>query len=336
MIGVSTVDLRQISYILTIARTGNVTKAAEKIHISQSALSQAYRNLENELGLELFRKEGRNLTLTEDGVFFCEKGAELLNQAEEFRNLLEKRKSRRLQNLDYYTDVVDNCDETVLQYQYFFPDICFERVYGDAGEEIQLLKSGEVDFTLTLRRLEDPSLHSEMLIEEPVVMLVNRDFPLAGEASVRISQFDQEVLMIYQNAESLKKLFLEFFRRAGASPSKVVEVYDPVIQVQRNKGCIFMPESTYRSFKPRHMVGDCEGILIRDSFCRRRVFLTYVKRRKMNPVCRSFFEYLREYHYLSRIERCLPELERFEITGEYQLSSKKKGLQGMGDRCPAF
>lgn len=327
MIGVSIIDLRQISYILTIARTGNMTKAAEKIHISQSALSQSYRNLENELGLELFRREGRNLILTEDGAFFCEKGAELLNQADDFRDLLERRKSKRWQNLNYYTDVVDNCDETILQYQYFFPDIHFERVYGKNEEAVRLLKSGGVDFTLTLRRIEDPFLHSELLIDEPVVILVNRNFRLVGEPSIHISQLDGEVLTIYQNAESLKRLFVEFFEKAGALPSKILEVYDPVIQVQRNMGCIFMPESTYRSFKPRHMVGDCEGILIEDSFCRRRVFLTYDKRRKMSSVCRAFFEYLREYHYLSKRERCLPELERFAVTGEYQISSKKKDLQ---------
>lgn len=314
-------DLRQISYILTIAKTGNMTKAAEKIHISQPALSQAYRNLEQELGMVLFRKEGRNLVLTEDGLFFCEKGAELLEQAEHFRFLLEKRRNRRIQNLNYYTDVVDNCDETILQYQHFFPDIHFERVYGSSEEAIRLLKSGGVDFALTLRKIDEPSLHSELLVDEPVVMLVNKNFHLVGEPLIHISQLDGEVLTIYQNAESLKALFLEFFANAGAAPSKVVEVYDPVIQVQRNMGCIFMPESTYRSFKPRHMVGSCEGILIADSFCRRRVFLTYDEKRKLSPVCKPFFEYLREYHYLSGIERCLPELERFKITGEYRISS---------------
>jgi len=66
-------DLKQISYILTIAKTGNMTRAAEQIHISQSALSQSYRNLEKELGITLFQKIGRGLELTDDGLFFCEK-----------------------------------------------------------------------------------------------------------------------------------------------------------------------------------------------------------------------------------------------------------------------
>lgn len=51
-------DLKQISYILAIAKAGNMTRAAEQVHISQSALSQAYRSLEKELGITLFQKMG--------------------------------------------------------------------------------------------------------------------------------------------------------------------------------------------------------------------------------------------------------------------------------------
>lgn len=312
-------DLKQISYILAIAKAGNMTLAAERLHISQSALSQSYRSLEKELGLTLFQKSGRYLELTEDGLFFCERGAELLRSAAEFKNMLEQRKLQHLHVLNYFTDVVDNCDETLLQYQSFFPDICFERSYGSTRDAIDFLRNSMIDFALTLRRIDELDLYSECLIDEPVVILVSRDSHLADLPSVNISQLDGETLTIYQNAESLKLLFLEFFSKAGAVPSRILQLYDPVIQIQQNTGFIFMPQSTYHCFHARHMLENCRGILVNDPFCRRRVFLTYNKKHSLSQLCQAYFSYLREYHAISATEQCLPELNRFHVGQPYHL-----------------
>lgn len=312
-------DLKQISYILAIAKAGNMTRAAERMHISQSALSQSYRNLEQELGISLFQKNGRGLELTADGLFFCEKGAELLNLAGEFQKMLEQRKLEHLHILNYFTDVVDNCDETLLQYQSFFPGIRFERSYGSTRDAIDLLRSGLIDFALTLRLVDEPDLHSECLIDEPVVILVSADSHLANLPSIRISQLNGEILTIYQNAESLKLLFLEFFSKGGAVPSRILQLYDPVLQVRQNTGFIFMPQSTYHCFRARRMLERCQGILVEDDFCRRRVFLTYSSKKTPSPICQAYFSYLREYHALSAVEHCLPELDRFQATQPYHL-----------------
>lgn len=321
-------DLKQISYILAIAKAGNMTRAAEQVHISQSALSQAYRSLEKELGITLFQKNGRGLELTSDGLFFCEKGGELLGLADEFQKMLEQRKLQQLHILNYFTDVVDNCDETLLQYQSFFPDICFERSYGSTRDAIDFLRSGQIDFALTLRRIEEADLHSECLIDEPVVILISQDSHLANLPSIHISQLDGETLTIYQNAESLKLLFLEFFSKGGAVPARVLQLYDPVLQVQQNTGFIFMPQSTYHCFHARRILERCQGILVKDNFCRRRVFLTYSKKRPLSPLCQAYFSYLRDYHALSARERCLPELNRFQAGQPYHLeiigSSREK------------
>lgn len=85
--------------------------------------------------------------------------------------MLEQRKLQHLHILNYFTDVVDNCDETLLQYQSFFPDICFERSYGSTIDAIEFLRNGLIDFALTLRFIDKPDLHSECLIDEPVVIL---------------------------------------------------------------------------------------------------------------------------------------------------------------------
>jgi|GEM_PF-2900629 len=72
-------QLQQIKYILAIAETGNISKAAEKMYVSQSALSQQLLKLEREIGVPLFLRLGRNLEITEAGRIYVNTAIAMLN-----------------------------------------------------------------------------------------------------------------------------------------------------------------------------------------------------------------------------------------------------------------
>ena len=63
-------NLQWLYYFNTIAELEHYTRAAEKLHVSQSNLSHAIKELENELGVQLFERQGRNIKLTKDGEIF--------------------------------------------------------------------------------------------------------------------------------------------------------------------------------------------------------------------------------------------------------------------------
>ena len=65
-------NLRQLRYLAVLAQTQNYTKAAKILHITQPTLSYGIKHLEQELAIELFKKEGRNVKLTENGQIFSE------------------------------------------------------------------------------------------------------------------------------------------------------------------------------------------------------------------------------------------------------------------------
>ncbi|MBQ0072487.1 MAG: LysR family transcriptional regulator [Spirochaetales bacterium] len=314
-------ELRQIMYILALADEGNMTRAAEKINITQPALSQTLHQIQDEIGLQLFRKDGRNLTLTEDGKFFYHKGSELVESFEEFQYLLDRRRNINQTHLRYYTDVVDNADETMLMYQLYYPEIAFERSYTSEWHAIRKLKSGELDMMITLRRIEDPDhdLKCEKLIDEPVWVLLNKDNPTSQKEEILIQELNDENLMIYQNSGSLEDLFKEFFRLAGAIMGNIREVYDPFIQIQKNGGFCFIPESTYNNFNQTHRLGECRGVKIKDEFCRRRVYLTYRDGEHNSQRLEAFFDFQKTYHQVSAERKCLPFHEDFEKEGKYGL-----------------
>src|SRR5579859_1527009 len=77
-----TPDLRLIRYFVTVAEERNVTRAAERLHISQPSLSAAIKQLERQLGVELLVRVGRRIEITPAGELLRERGRVLLEQAE--------------------------------------------------------------------------------------------------------------------------------------------------------------------------------------------------------------------------------------------------------------
>ena len=71
-------ELRQLRYFLTVAQELNITRAAERLNMSQPPLSNQIRGLEEELGVTLFVRGKRRLTLTEEGSFLLQRAAQLL------------------------------------------------------------------------------------------------------------------------------------------------------------------------------------------------------------------------------------------------------------------
>lgn len=75
-------DLRLVRYFVAVAQAGNVTRAAERLHLSQPALSAAVKQLEQQLSVALLQRSGRGMALTAAGELLLTRGRELLEQAD--------------------------------------------------------------------------------------------------------------------------------------------------------------------------------------------------------------------------------------------------------------
>ena len=75
-------DFRILRYFLNVAKEQSFTKAAQQLHITQPTLSRQLAALEEELGVTLFARSGRNITLTEEGILFKRRALEILDLEE--------------------------------------------------------------------------------------------------------------------------------------------------------------------------------------------------------------------------------------------------------------
>ena len=78
--------LQQLHYIITISETGSLNKAADRLYMSQPSLTSAVKELEKEIGIEIFNRSGRGVTLTAEGLKFLPYARQVYSQ---YQNLLD-------------------------------------------------------------------------------------------------------------------------------------------------------------------------------------------------------------------------------------------------------
>ena len=86
-------DIRTIQYFLEVAKECNITRAAENLHMAQPPLSRQMRQLEEELGVELFDRSKKRLKLTEEGVLLRNRGEEILSMIDKTREEVSELKN---------------------------------------------------------------------------------------------------------------------------------------------------------------------------------------------------------------------------------------------------
>lgn len=195
-------DIRTLQYFLTVAREESITRAAEFLHMTQPPLSRQLKDLEKELGKQLFIRGKRKITLTEEGQI-------LRKRAEEIIQLMEITESEiRLNDKDIAGNIHIGCPETesmrpliriMKQIQELYPNIIFHITSSHSEVISERLDRGLLDFGVFL---EPTNLTNYDFIRMPATetwgVLMRKDSPLASKDSIRIEDL-MEVPLIVSN-----------------------------------------------------------------------------------------------------------------------------------------
>jgi DNA-binding transcriptional LysR family regulator len=225
-------ELRHLRYFVVVAEEQNVTRAAARLNVSQPPLSRQIRDLEEELGVELFRRTAKSLALTEAGkLFLIETRAVLLrvDQAiEAVRALVSHH--RGVVRVGYAPSLtVRILPTTLATFEHAHPGVRVALHDLSSEECIEQLGSGKIDLALTVRPKKSRmrGLVFEKLASYPFCCAVCTSHPLARRRSVSLRELKSERFILYSRKdfpeyyEELKALFRPF----GFEP-RVGEEYD--------------------------------------------------------------------------------------------------------------
>jgi DNA-binding transcriptional LysR family regulator len=170
------VDLRLVEYFVSVVDHGSVTKAAQALYISQPSLSQAIRNLEGQLGVQLFDRSGRQLTLTADGESFAGPARQILagvERAKEKVHSVRDLASGRLQISAVPTLAVDPLPDLISRLHQRHPSILVDvQDPGGSVGVVAQVRRGQAELGLTELPVASDTLQTwELWVQETVIVL---------------------------------------------------------------------------------------------------------------------------------------------------------------------
>lgn len=189
-------NLLHMKYAVEVARTGSINKAAEKLLIGQPNLSRAIKELEASLGIRLFERSARGMTLTREGETFMGYARSILKQVDAvedtFRNGLsvKKRFSVSVPRASYISEAFVRFSQSLAEQ----PDV--EAFYQETNAAQTIRNVLQEDYRLGIIRyseeydryyksmLEEKNLSYELVAEFPMVLAMGRDCPLAQRETV--------------------------------------------------------------------------------------------------------------------------------------------------------
>lgn len=183
--------LRQIEYLQAVIESGNFYEAAEKCHVSQSAVSQQIKKLEEELGVKLLERHNRTFSLTPAGEHFYRKSlvimGDLTQLVRETKRMADKDKA--VLRIGYYKGYHGNeLSEAVASFSEKYPSVDVQIVVGSHEELYHAMENGSVDLALNdQRRAFSDSYHNHVLAESRMFIEISSKNPLSRLNALQIS-----------------------------------------------------------------------------------------------------------------------------------------------------
>ena len=258
-------ELRTLHYFVTVAEELNITKAAEILRISQPPLSAQIKNLEAELGTELFVRGKRQLTLTDAGQL-------LYQHAKDILKLSEKASSEVTSLGKGMTGTVtiglvegmapDIAAEWFVGFLREHPGVRFRILDGNSDDLIEKMRGGLIDLAVITAPYDQLLLNSFQVGQEKMVALMNRTHPLASSTAktLTIGDLVREPIIVPSRKAHIESI-RRWFRKEHAAPYIICEMdnyLDAAALAGRGVGISIFPQTAYilnDSLVSREIVG---------------------------------------------------------------------------------
>jgi DNA-binding transcriptional LysR family regulator len=291
-------SLRQIRYFLAVARLGQVSRAAALLHVTQSAVTVALRELENALGLPLFARESHGMELTDDGRAFLEhalkidaavSSASQLGRASPVQGRIHLAATTTV--LGYFLpEHLQRLHELHPQLEVALEEL--PRADIEAG-----LHDGRFDLGLMVTsQVTDPALSTQVLVESRRRLWLAAGHPWAGRDAVSLAEVARERLLML-TADEAAVSALRFWAAHGLSPT--VHLRSASIEAIRSlvaygEGVAIASDMQYRpwSLEGRRV----ETISVQEPIPPLTIGLAWPTRASIGPTLHSVLSYFRHLY----------------------------------------
>ena len=221
-------DLRQIRYFLTVAEERNITRAAERLHLSQPPLSRALMDLEEELGCTLIIRGKRHVTLTPEGLALKRRGEQILALADIAKTEITDVK-KGLSGTLYLGHVDSNgpslAAEWISSFKKEYPNVTYNLWCGTVDDLTYRMKSGLLELAITMTPLNTEQLDGITVYSDTWAAIIPGSHPLAKSKkdSVTLKDIVDTDLIISSRHSREEEIRSWFEKQTGKEPRFIVK-----------------------------------------------------------------------------------------------------------------
>jgi LysR family transcriptional regulator, transcription activator of glutamate synthase operon len=290
-------ELRQLRYLVALADELNFTRAAEREHVAQPALSQQVRRLEEEVGLALVERTTRHVALTDAGELLVARARRVLAELAAAGTELQGLRGVDIGHVTIgamHTMGPVDLSLALAEFHDRHPNVGLTVREQSSEEMAEMLRVDELDlaFLSVTERVEAHGLGLYQLVSEELVVLLPPDHPLADRRQVRMAELADEQFISFRAGARLRELLFAAGREAHFEPRVTLESNESQRirrLVARGLGVAILPRS------------DAEGPgadvavapLVQPSL-RRDITLAWREGRRHAPAAKAFLELARD------------------------------------------
>ncbi|MCA2410113.1 LysR family transcriptional regulator [Rhizobium leguminosarum bv. viciae 248] len=252
--------LRQVQYFVAVAEQGSVTRAAQNLSISQSSVTEALKELETDLGVELFERHPRGLTITHNGHQFLRHATKILASVSDARTSFSGQQSALAGTLNIgVTSLVAGyvLSDLLARYRRACPGIEVSAIEDNGGYLEHLLVGGELDVAvMVISNLRDRmALQAEILETSPYRLWLPMGHPLVSADIISVADIAREPLIML-TVDEIEENTGKLLSALGARPhvafrTRSVEAVRSLVAT--GAGVALLPDLVYR---PWSLEGD--------------------------------------------------------------------------------
>ncbi|QDS33260.1 LysR family transcriptional regulator [Brevibacillus brevis] len=288
-------DIKHLHYFVTVCDQLSYSKAAQKLHISQPSLSNAIKNLEQEVGSPLLERNTRKMELTDAGKILYQKSLLLLSQMNMLKKEMEEVKLTG--SGDLIIGIIESVKhwipKVIRGYQGRFPSINIKLIEVLSGKAVkESLRKYHTHLLITNQFIDEEDIESFPLYDERLMLVLHKDHPLAEKESVRLKDLASEPFIISTEGFQTREDILTAFSFEQVNPQIKFEIerFETALTlVRENLGVTIIPEN--------YLSGSTDASLVRKTIdspaLERTVYLAYMKNRYLAPAVQAFLEEVR-------------------------------------------
>jgi LysR family transcriptional regulator, regulator for metE and metH len=219
-------EVRHLRLVSAVADLGSLTRAGDRLHLTQSALSHQLRDIESRLGAALFLRVGKRLVLTPAGERLLATARDVLDRLDRTEQDIHQMGKARAGMLRLTTECY-TCyhwlPPLLVRYRKRFPQVEVRIDVGATGRPLEMLLAGKLDLAIMSSPVRDRRFVSRPVFDDELVVAAARDHRFAKQTHVRLSDLRDETLYVYPPKEE-SRVLQEVLVPSGHVPARVEEV----------------------------------------------------------------------------------------------------------------